>query len=167
MKKIIFFLLATTSIVACQTPNGTETANANTTKNELDSAKAQITEMNKTYGDGFVKGDSSLFLNHYTKDACVMPPQAPKLCGVEGVGGFFKAAYGMMGVRNITVMADEVTGGPTEVVEVGQYELFGDSAKTKSLDKGKYIVVWKEEDGKWKMHRDIFNTSNAPAVPTK
>jgi ketosteroid isomerase-like protein len=165
MKKIIFFVMTATSIVACQTPSTTGAANTNS--NELDSAKLQIAEMNKTYGDGFAKGDSSLFLNHYTKDACVMPPQAPKLCGAQGVGGFFNAAKNLMGVRNITVVADEITGGPTEVVEVGQYELFGDSAKTKSLDKGKYIVVWKEEDGKWKMHRDIFNTSNAPAAPIK
>ncbi len=150
--------------MACETPKTTDPATTPPTTNDLEQAKTQIAEMNKTYGDGFVNGDSSLFLNHYTKDACVMPPQAPKLCGVEGVDGFFKVAYGKMGVRNITVAADEISGGPTEVMEVGQYELFGDSAKTKSLDKGKYIIVWKQEDGKWKMHRDIFNTSNAPAA---
>jgi ketosteroid isomerase-like protein len=25
-------------------------------------------------------------------------------------------------------------------------------------DKGKYIVVWKKEDGKWKLHRDLSNS---------
>jgi len=27
------------------------------------------------------------------------------------------------------------------------------------LDKGKYIVIWKQEEGQWKLHRDIFNSS--------
>ena len=31
----------------------------------------------------------------------------------------------------------------------------------KEIDKGKYIVLWKMEDGKWKLHRDIFNSDNA------
>jgi ketosteroid isomerase-like protein len=31
------------------------------------------------------------------------------------------------------------------------------------LCKGKYIVLWKKENGKWKLHRDISN-SDLPAV---
>lgn len=27
------------------------------------------------------------------------------------------------------------------------------------LDIGKYLVVWKKVDGKWKAHRDMFNTT--------
>jgi ketosteroid isomerase-like protein len=27
------------------------------------------------------------------------------------------------------------------------------------MDRGKYIVVWKDEGGKWKLHRDIWNSS--------
>ena len=26
-------------------------------------------------------------------------------------------------------------------------------------DRGKYIVIWKNEGGSWKLHKDIFNTS--------
>jgi ketosteroid isomerase-like protein len=32
----------------------------------------------------------------------------------------------------------------------------------RALDKGKYIVIWKQEDGQWKLHRDIFNSSMPP-----
>jgi hypothetical protein len=35
----------------------------------------------------------------------------------------------------------------------------------KVLDKGKYIVIWKKEDGTWKLHRDIWTTSVPPAPP--
>lgn len=28
----------------------------------------------------------------------------------------------------------------------------------KQLDKGKYIVLWKKEEGKWKLFRDCYNS---------
>ena len=34
-----------------------------------------------------------------------------------------------------------------------------------SAEKGKFIVVWKEENGKWKMHRDIWNSDAPPPPP--
>jgi ketosteroid isomerase-like protein len=27
------------------------------------------------------------------------------------------------------------------------------------VDQGKYIVIWKQDGGQWKLHRDIFNSS--------
>ncbi len=42
--------------------------------------------------------------------------------------------------------------------------MFG--ADNKSLDKGKYVVVWKKQNGNWKMYRDIWN-SNMPAPGAK
>lgn len=39
------------------------------------------------------------------------------------------------------------------LVELGIYE-FKDS-KGHSKDKGKYLVVWKQEDGHWKLYRDM------------
>jgi ketosteroid isomerase-like protein len=33
----------------------------------------------------------------------------------------------------------------------------------KVVDRGKYIVIWKREQGQWKLHRDIWNTSMPPA----
>ena len=70
-----------------------------------------------------------------------------------------------MGIRNIKLNTEEVSGGETAVVETGSYELFADN--NVSIDKGKFIVLWKKENGKWKMHRDIYNSDiplPAPAV---
>ena len=45
------------------------------------------------------------------------------------------------------------------IVEEGDLTLFvGDN----TVAEEKYIVVWKKEDGKWKLFRDIFN-SNLPS----
>ena len=38
---------------------------------------------------------------------------------------------------------------------------------TGSVDNGKFIAIWKQEDGKWKLFREIWNTNNAPPVPVQ
>ena len=68
-----------------------------------------------------------------------------------------------MGISNIVLTTEEVMGGKDAVVETGKYEMFvGDKV---SAEKGKYILVWKEENGKWKMHRDIWNSDAPPPPP--
>ena len=127
--------------------------------------KAAIEASNKTYGDAFVKGDSALMIAKYTKDGCIMPEGAPKMCGAEGLGAFFAVGHKQMGIKNVKLTTEEVMGSGDVVVETGTYDLIG--AADKSMDKGKYVVAWKQEDGKWKMHRDIFTSSVAPPAPKK
>jgi len=31
------------------------------------------------------------------------------------------------------------------------------------VERGKYLNVWKQEDGAWKIHANIWNTSSSPA----
>lgn len=128
----------------------------------LDSAKAAIAASNASYGNCFATGDSASFVSHYTSDACINPSNMPKMCGPQAINAFFSGGY-KMGIRNIKLTTAEVMGGKDAVVETGTYEILGDKA---SFDKGKFIVVWKEENGKWKMHRDIWNT-DMPAAPAK
>ena len=33
----------------------------------------------------------------------------------------------------------------------------------KAIDHGKYLVIWRNQDGQWHLHRDIFTSSVAPA----
>ena len=48
------------------------------------------------------------------------------------------------------------------IIEEGRYKLYVEGDK--EVDHGKYIVTWAKEDGQWKLHRDIFNTSNPAPV---
>jgi ketosteroid isomerase-like protein len=60
------------------------------------------------------------------------------------------------GVSKIELNTIEVWGDENFITEEGLFEI-----KTKDdaqIDKGKYLVLWKKEDGKWKVHRDISNT---------
>lgn len=128
----------------------------------LDSAKAAIAASNKIYGDCFAKGDSTAFVACYTSDASLNAPNMPRLNGPQAINAFFTGGYSQ-GIRNIILNTEEVMGGKDAVIEIGKYDLQAD--KGVSIDKGKYIVIWKEENGKWKMHRDIFNSDMPPPPP--
>ena len=162
MKNIIIPILAVLFFTSCK-----EVKEEKIIEKSFDLApvKAAIEASNKTYAEAFVKGDSSLMIAKYTKDGCIMPSGAPKLCGAEGIGGFFAVAYKQMGVKNIKLTTEEVMGSGDVVVETGTYDLIG--AGNKSMDNGKYVVAWKQEGGQWKMHRDMFTSSVAPPAPKK
>jgi ketosteroid isomerase-like protein len=46
-------------------------------------------------------------------------------------------------------------------VEVGTYSLHSQDGTR--IDRGKIMVVWKQEEGTWKMHRDMWNSSLPPS----
>lgn len=48
----------------------------------------------------FKKNDSSIFINCYAKDACIMAPNSPQLCGEVTAANFFKLACEQIGLRN-------------------------------------------------------------------
>ena len=55
-------------------------------------------------------------------------------------------------------------GTPEIVTEEGELSLF--ASDDTLVEKGKYIVVWKKEEGKWKIFRDMFN-SDLPVPEVK
>ncbi|MEB8347067.1 hypothetical protein OO010_13490, partial [Flavobacteriaceae bacterium KMM 6898] len=83
---------------------------------------------------------------------------APAVTGGKNIQS---ALSGIMnsGVTNINLTTIDVWGMENLITEEGEISLFVEDAE---VYKGKYIVLWKKVDGKWKLFRDIFN-SNLPA----
>jgi ketosteroid isomerase-like protein len=71
-------------------------------------------------------------------------------------GGFINAGIGAIELNTIEVWGDE-----NFITEEGTFVL--KAKDSTQLDKGKYLVLWKKENGKWRFHRDISN-SDLPAV---
>ena len=65
------------------------------------------------------------------------------------------------GVKGVSLVTVEVEGHGDTAHEIGTFELRGADAKV--LDHGKYVVIWKKNGSSWKLHRDIWTTSVAPA----
>ena len=128
--------------------------------NSDDRVKEEIGKVNRQYGESYVKGDSALYLQCYTPDACVLVAHAPQLCGQQGLMFVYKAAR-RMGVRNVAFTSLGFYGQTDEyVTEQGTYELFDEGQH--SLDKGKFLVVWKKTAAGWQMFRDMSNSDRKP-----
>lgn len=127
----------------------------------MDSVKAAIDANNAALVSSMKTNDSATFVNLYTKDGCIMSENAPKFCGPAELGQFL-AGVQNLGMTDMKLTVTEVFGDNTLVSEEGTYDMIGKDGV--SMDKGKYIVTWKKEDGVWKKYRDIFN-SDLPVPP--
>ncbi|PIF33074.1 ketosteroid isomerase-like protein [Flavobacterium sp. 9] len=124
----------------------------------LEEAKKAIAESNAIYFESFVKNDSSIFINRYAKDACIMAPNSVQMCGHDAAAKFFRAAYDSYGMRNGKFITTAVYGDGIEyVTEEGLWQSF--NAKGELFDDGKFLVLWKKTPEGWKMFRDSFSSN--------
>ena len=120
-------------------------------------AENAIAESNRLYGLAFSKNKTSLFVERYSDDTCIMPPNTPSHCGENAALEFYNISYNEMGVRNVVLTTEEIFGvGDKFVTEKGIFELF--DANNKLMLKGKYLVLWKKTPKGWKMFRDSFSS---------
>ena len=152
-------LLALVLLFACQQkqPASTVASSFN-----LDSVKAHIVKMNQSYSQRFLTNDSVFYVERYCTDAEVLAPNAPAIKGRDSIRKYF---YGDGNNTDATIElpTGNIYGNENLVVEEGYYN-FPDG-KGGSIDRGKFIALWKNEGGKWKLYREIWNTDIA--VPVK
>jgi len=123
----------------------------------LAAAKDSIAASNTAFAKALANKDSAGVAALYTSDAVLMPANMPVFTGTAAITSFMGEGI-RGGMNSINLQTTEVFGTGDIVTEVGTYTLsFGPDQ-----DKGKYIVIWKNEGGKWKMFRDIFNSDNPP-----
>lgn len=131
-------------------------------KPDLMEVKKAIAKSNAIYFESFVKNDSSIFIERYAEDCCIMGPNAPALCGTGAPAKFFRMAYDQFGLRNGKFITKEVyDNGDEYVTEVGLWQSF--NADGKMFDDGKFLVHWKKTPKGWKMFRDSFSSNHQPA----
>jgi ketosteroid isomerase-like protein len=65
------------------------------------------------------------------------------------------------GVKAVKLETLELEEHGDTAYEVGRYTVFAAAGKT--LNAGKYVLIWKREGGQWKYHPDIGVTS----MPTR
>jgi len=81
---------------------------------DLDAVKAAIAASNAIYFESFVKNDPLIFIERYAKDACILAPNSPAMCGREAAASFFKVAYTDIGLRNGKFITTAVYGDGKE-----------------------------------------------------
>ena len=111
--------------------------------------------------DRLKKGDSIGFSNMFTIDAKVLPSGMPAVSGRDAIQSLF-GFFIRTGINDLTLTTIDVWGNGSFIVEEGSWKVADTSGK--EMDHGKYLKLWKMEDGNWKLFRECFNSDIPPAT---
>lgn len=161
---VLIFLLSASLFTAC---NNSETATTAKDKDgkpafDLAAAKTAIEARNAEFSSFVAKSDSAGLAGMYTADGKLMGPNMPAASGRSTIQSAFNGMFsgGPLGLKLTTI---EIWGNESAIAEETAFSMTDKDGK--EIDKGKALVVWKMEDGKWKLHRDIWNSDMPPPPP--
>jgi len=117
---------------------------------------AAIVAADEIFMSNFNRGDAAGVAALYTENGQFLPPNSDPVVGRQAIQATFQGLMGM-GVKSVKLETDEVEGYGDTASEVGRYTLEGEGGQV--LDQGKFLVIWKQEAGQWRLHRDMINTS--------
>ena len=153
MKKTVFKIILLLSVIIVS--NALTSCNQTKTKNAVEENQPDITTLEKEielrvreYESYLEKGDSISLGNMYTVDAKIIP-------SVDGRENIVKVFSSM--IKDSIIGSFETTnlwGNDELIVEEGKG--VWSNKKGSYTNSGKYLLVWKKDDGKWKILRDTW-----------
>jgi len=157
---LIVAALACWGLYSCNAGDTEKTPDGKAQNSTLDKqwAKSFIDSINAKFSEQIAAGDSVALASHYWPDAELLLDNSEVVKGKDIVNAWGAATR--MGIQ-MTFSTTDITGSPTFIIETGNYEM-KDKSKT-LIDRGKYVVVWENRNGEWKLYRDIGSTSMPPA----
>ena len=128
-----------------------------------DSARSAIAAQSASLITALENGDAAEAARIFSADARL------SVSGIDGVREgrqaiekFWQGALAS-GIKSLTLTPRDLEGSGDLRIETGTYAAFG--ANHGELSRGEYLLVWKREDGAWKIHRDYGHSGGAvPAM---
>jgi ketosteroid isomerase-like protein len=122
--------------------------------------RSGIEAANRRFTEAFARGDAASVARLYTLSAQLLPANSDFVAGTTAIQRFWQGAMDM-GLKEAVLETLELEAHGETAHEVGRYAL--KAAGGQVADAGKYLVIWKQEGGSWKLHRDIWTTSRPAA----
>ncbi|HEY8121302.1 MAG TPA: DUF4440 domain-containing protein [Myxococcota bacterium] len=154
--RVVFAALASLALaLACAEPKPAAPS--------ADDVRAAIETQNRSFGETVRARDAAAIGALYAEDGAALPPGGAVVSGRAALAQFWGGVL-ESGIASVVLTTEEVVyaGGDT-ASEVGSAVL--SAADGSVADEGKYIVLWKQTPEGWRMYRDIWNSSRAPAPP--
>ncbi len=127
----------------------------------LEAIKLAMASTNQLFHDEvFGRRNLAALDDIYTKDARILPPGAPMIAGREAIKAFWGNVIESLNATSAELASVDVMPAGDGVVEIGRATLMaapqGQPAAQMDV---KYVVYWRQEDGRWKWHVDIWNSN--------
>jgi ketosteroid isomerase-like protein len=142
---VIFFLLSD-----CSSKEEQKTATDVSTI-DLNEARKVIESIDAKFAEDFNKGDSLALAGYYAKDGRLGSVRGRENL-VSALGKIIRNAL-KNGTPHIKYTTTSLSSDGEFLVETGIYQSSDNEGNVKG--NGKYLVVWKQKDGLWKIYRDI------------
>jgi ketosteroid isomerase-like protein len=133
---------------------------------DVSKVKVTMQSVNDGVSVAFKAKDSVALAANYTSDAVMLPPNSGAVSGADQIRGTWHYFLGL-GFKDLKITTSDAWLAGDMAVEQGTWSLI--DAKDAVADHGKFLVLWKQEGGKWKLFRDCWNSDlPLPAMePTK
>jgi ketosteroid isomerase-like protein len=94
----------------------------------------------------------------YPADARILPPGSPMISGRTAIKKFWSDLVQSANVESAVLTSVDVMSAGEGLVEIGRAVLTVQPQGQPSTQmEVKYVVYWRQEDGHWKWHVDIWN----------
>jgi len=128
---------------------------------DLSAARTIIEQKNAQFTAAHVAGDVATIDAMFTRDARSFPPGADAAIGSAALHTL-TVEYLKSGIKAFTERTTDLYGDGDLLIDQGEYVVTYGPDNT--VERGKYLNVWKQEDGTWKIHANIWNTSPTSAA---
>jgi ketosteroid isomerase-like protein len=96
----------------------------------------------------------------YTRDARILPPGAEMISGREAIKKFWTDLVQSTNATSAVLASVDVMQAGDAAVEIGKATLTIAPQGASTQLEAKYVVYWRQEDGRWKWHVDIWNPNS-------
>jgi ketosteroid isomerase-like protein len=152
---------AALTLLAC-VPSGEPAARS---AGQQETEAAVIRELSRQWGEAMRRQDVSALLTMYTADAAIYEPGLPPITAADGLRQHFEELATLEIISIDDEIRDiEVASSGDLAVETGYSRWEWRDAAGQHVERGPYIVVWRKQDGTWRVAREIFN-SDQPQAP--
>ncbi|HEU6451865.1 MAG TPA: DUF4440 domain-containing protein [Gemmatimonadaceae bacterium] len=121
---------------------------------------SEIEAANRQFMEAFGRGDAASVARIYTSGAELLPAHSDFVAGTSAIQSFWQGVMDM-GIQEVILETKELEPHDDTAYEVGRYTL--KVAGGQLADTGKYLVIWMRDGESWKVHRDIWTTSQPAA----
>ena len=129
---------------------------------DLEATRRLIAEQNERFTNAHVTGDIATIDSMFAPDAKSYPPGAAAVIGLPAMHDF-TVEYIKAGVTDFREKTTDFYGNAEYVVDAGTYVVtYGPTHVT---ERGKYLNVWTQVDGSWKIKSNMWNTDALASTP--
>ncbi len=149
------------STLGCTAENHASTATRKDDASfDLSATRKIINEKNARFTNAHVIGDSVGMMDIFTDDARVLAPNADPVTGREAIE-VMTSEYLKFGITEFREETTAFYGNEDLLIDQGNYVMVYGPEKT--TEHGKYLNVWRQVNGEWKIYSNMWNTNAAVA----